>query len=140
MVHLGSLEEVEKVESAEAQTRAEMRILLVDDDTLLRKALARRLRACGVRVDAASGVHEALAMLACHPYEMVISDENMADGRGHELLASISQRQPACRRVLMSALDVPEGVTVVWERFFTKPDDVDELIQWSVVQSRRGET
>lgn len=117
-----------------------MRVLLVDDDDLLREALTRRLRTRGMSVDSAGGVREALELLERNRYELIISDENMDDGDGHSLLGVVAERQPKCRRVLMSALEAPPGIPIVWERFFAKPDDVDELVIWSSDQARAGTT
>jgi DNA-binding NtrC family response regulator len=119
---------------------AAMRILLVDDDTLLRQSITRRLRAHGANVDPASGVEEALKLAANNDYGLVISDEHMPDGFGHALLEAVADRHPTCRRVLMSAREAPNDVDVVWERFFMKPDDITDLVVWSVSQSQRGGT
>lgn len=116
-----------------------MRILLVDDDTLVRRALTRRIRAHGVTVDEAGGVVEALTLLAQNAYEIVISDENMPDGFGHALLETIASSSPHSRRALMSGLQLPNAITTVWERFFQKPDEVDDIVRWSVAQSRLGD-
>lgn len=113
-----------------------MRVLLVDDDTMLRDALARRLRSCGMSVDAAPGVAKALELLARSAYCIVISDEDMSDGYGHMLLATVAKHQPACRRALMSGRAAPAGIEVVWERFFSKPEDVNAILAWSTAQAR----
>lgn len=109
-----------------------MRVLLVDDDDLLREALARRLRSRGLNVDAANGVVEARDFLSRTTYRVVISDENMLDGWGHDLLAHVAAAQPSCQRALVSALDAPMGVAIAWDRFFAKPDDMDALMKWAV--------
>lgn len=116
-----------------------MRVLLVDDDNVLRDALARGLRARGLKVDAAPGVIEALELLAHSAYAIVISDEEMTDGHGHAFLAAVAQRQPMCRRALMSGRSVPAGIEVVWERFFSKPEDIDAILTWSTAQMPKGD-
>jgi len=108
-----------------------MRVLLVDDDTILRRSLCRRLALRGLAVDDAGGVKEALALLDANAYDAIVSDENMPDGVGQTLLARAAEKQPRCRRALMSGLGEPEGVSNgCWERFFAKPEGISDLFSW----------
>lgn len=110
-----------------------MRILLVDDNALLRGQLARAIaRMAGTSVDEASGVAMAFDLAAANAYDVVISDEEMGDGFGHEVLERIAVSQPRCRRVLMSGAKPPERGPgeAAWERFFAKPDGLPDLLAW----------
>src|SRR5687767_11641838 len=78
-----------------------MRALLVDDDPVLRRALARRLRS-HFEIDEAEGLASALEKMAAVDYDVIITDEKMPDGTGRSLLAIVRARQPGCQRILMS--------------------------------------
>lgn len=114
-----------------------MRVLLVDDDDLVCEALGRRLRSRGLEVDVATGVSEARRFLREKHYTVVISDQQMQDGRGHDLLAQVALTQPRAQRALVSALYEPSGVAVHWDRFFAKPNEMDALMTWTIAGAKR---
>ena len=68
-----------------------MRLLLVDDDDLLRDAVAMLLRDSHVEVDTASSAEEALGLLAAGSYDVVLSDIQMPGKSGVELLKAVRQ-------------------------------------------------
>jgi DNA-binding NtrC family response regulator len=78
-----------------------LRILVVDDDPLVLKAVGRMLSAIA-DVDLASGVREATLRIAAAPYDVVLSDDSMPDGGGRSLLSRVRDEYPQCRRLLMS--------------------------------------
>lgn len=57
-----------------------MRLLIVDDNGLFRRALRRMLEADGYAVDEAEGVRTALELVATAPYEVALVDVNLGDG------------------------------------------------------------
>lgn len=61
-------------------------ILVVDDDKLLREAIAFHLRRLGYEVIEASGADEALPMIEEEKPDMVITDVRMPHGDGIELI------------------------------------------------------
>lgn len=117
-----------------------MRVLLVDDDSLLRRALSRRISsyaAADVTVDEATGVAAARALLDAERYDVIISDERMPDGFGHGLLALAAELQPHARRALMSGTEPPTQADAgAFERFFTKSDGLADLMAWVLGQAR----
>jgi len=62
------------------------RILVVDDDRILRTLLEENLTGQGYEVDTASSGEKAVAMLARHPYNLVITDLVMKEMGGLEVL------------------------------------------------------
>ncbi len=109
------------------------RILVVDDDAVVRKATRRLLERRGFTVVEADDAESALGVLAGDDaIEVVLSDHAMPGRTGRQLLAEVADRFPQIRRVLMSGfagdgtvqtdlpdLDVP---------FVPKPFTVDELV------------
>jgi len=106
-----------------------MRVLIVDDHRFFRQALRLLLRK-HVLMDEAAGVEEAMTCLESERYGIVVTDERMTDGSGRELLERIRERGLACRRVLMSAFDIPADDDPAYERFFEKPDALRDLVHW----------
>jgi response regulator RpfG family c-di-GMP phosphodiesterase len=80
------------------------RVLVVDDEPSIRKALRRELRAKFDVLEAAN-YDEALALLRSTPQiEAVISDVEMGHGPGGvELLGDIKKINPTAVRILLSA-------------------------------------
>ena len=58
------------------------RILVVEDDELIRMLLSHVLAAAGYAVDSAATVAAALECMAAHRYHLVLTDDQLPDGRG----------------------------------------------------------
>ncbi len=67
-----------------------MKVLVVDDSGIMRKIIIRSLNACGVSdiVEAADG-REGLAAFLAEPVDIVLTDWNMPEMSGLELLQAI---------------------------------------------------
>lgn len=65
------------------------RILLVDDDRLLRSALARVLVRSGYEITSASSVREAIRTFESETFDLVVTDVYMPDEDGLDLLRQI---------------------------------------------------
>lgn len=67
-----------------------MKVLVVDDSGIMRKIIIRALNACGVSqiVEAANG-REGLAAFQAGPVDIVLTDWNMPEMSGLELLIAI---------------------------------------------------
>lgn len=77
------------------QRRNALAVLLVDDDLVNRRILARQLAALGCRVDEAGNGREALVQLGQRPYQVVFMDLEMPGMDGIEATIEIRRRQPA---------------------------------------------
>ena len=75
-------------------SHADTRILLVDDDDLVRDTLAGTLAEFGYRCDAVATAEEALAMLRGRAYSLVLSDIVMPGLSGLELAGIIARCHP----------------------------------------------
>jgi response regulator RpfG family c-di-GMP phosphodiesterase len=89
-----------KNQSSPAANKSRYSILIVDDDHLILKALARQLRDHEVYL--ACDINLALKVIQRDPIDLVITDYNMPGGDGVALLDLIRRLFPAIRRVLMS--------------------------------------
>jgi CheY-like chemotaxis protein len=98
------------------------KVLLVDDDGDLRKVLAALLTQCGYSVRTARDGFRALHELREEVPEILISDLNMPEMSGFELLSVVRRRFPAIRVIAMSGAFAGEAVPlcVAAEAFYEK--------------------
>lgn len=75
-----------------ADERPARRILVVDDDAILREVLTAALSGDGYEVVAASDGTEALALLERQPYDLVLSDLRMPRTDGPSLYETLRTR------------------------------------------------
>tara|TARA_Y100000590_G_scaffold63019_4_gene67584 strand:+ start:1691 stop:2401 length:711 start_codon:yes stop_codon:yes gene_type:complete len=111
-----------------------VRILVVDDEPDLVKALERGLKQEGYAVDTATSGEEALAKASWNPYDLVCLDLNMPGLDGIEVCDSLrtSSYQGVSPRVLMltardSIEDRIQGLDVGADDYLVKPFSFDEL-------------
>lgn len=83
------------------------RLLLVDDEAMVRRPLRRTLERGGHQVLEASNVAEARAVLEAEPVELVLCDVNMPGGSGLELIRSIAADHPDTAIVMLTGVDDP---------------------------------
>ncbi len=89
------------------------RVLLVDDDLLIRKLVSRELVAVGYVVRTAADGLDAVGKLREGPPDLVISDLNMPHMSGVELLKVVRQRFPQVPVIVISSVaagEMPEGL------------------------------
>ena len=107
------------------------RILVVDDESNLRKVLAGLLRREGYEVDTAEDGAEAWDMLVDDDYAAVVTDLRMPNLDGMSLLKRIAQRSPELPVIIVTAhgtIDTAvEAVKLGAFDFITKPFDQQEL-------------
>ena len=79
-------------------------ILIVDDEPSIRKVLAAQLARFGYEILTAEDGETAVAMLADHPVDVVITDLKMPGISGLELLAHVHELLPGTPVLLITAL------------------------------------
>lgn len=107
----------------------DLRILLVDDNTIVRDMLVDLVGSLGYQTDAAAGGEEALALFDRGHYGMVLTDLLMPGMSGWDVLAALRQRDPHVPVVIVTGSPVvgdprasQPGVAVL-----KKPVDVTTL-------------
>ncbi|CAG8867932.1 Regulatory protein AtoC [Pseudomonas fluorescens] len=80
-----------------------IKVLLVEDDRVLRQALGDTLEIGGFDYLAVSSAEDALLAVDSETFSLVVSDVNMPGMDGHQLLARLRQRQPQLPVLLMTA-------------------------------------
>ena len=84
----------------------ESKILLVDDNTVVRDMLVDLVGSLGYHADAAAGGEEALAMFDRGRYGMVLTDLLMPGMSGWDVLAALRQRDPHVPVVIVTGSPV----------------------------------
>ena len=81
--------------------------MVVDDEPMVRGAISQLLAHCGHEVEQAGDGEAALAVLAQHSFDVVITDFSMPGMPGDQLVARIREHWPA-QRVIMATGFVDE--------------------------------
>ena len=109
-----------------------MRILVVEDETLLRGLVARSLESSGHQVVSARHGREALELALAEPPDLVVTDVILPDLDGEQLVARLRERQPRLRVLLVSGYE-PERVAGATGEddqtlFLAKPFTIAQLV------------
>ena len=79
------------------------RVLIVDDDQAMREMLASLVLEHGYQVESEPSVDRALARLADHEFDVVLSDIRMPGRSGIEMVAEVKRLRPHTPVILMTA-------------------------------------
>ncbi len=108
-----------------------MRVLLVEDEPHIGSAVQEHVRAAGHAVDWVREVGAASDGLRCVPYDALLLDLHLPDGRGLDLLKELRRRGDALPVVILTARDQVsdriEGLKAGADDYLVKPFDLDEL-------------
>ena len=85
------------------------RVLVVDDDKIIVESLVEFLRLEGYAAGGAANFAEALTALERHKYNLIITDLNMPETNGFELLRAVKQRYPEIVVVIITGYGTIES-------------------------------
>ncbi|MEO8593815.1 MAG: response regulator [Candidatus Solibacter sp.] len=116
-----------------------MNILIVDDESPIRKLLSTCFARSGFAVETASDGADAIALCETNKFDVVLSDVMMPKINGHQLAQFVALNSPTTITVLMSGYDAtceayrysPRG-TLVAKPFL--PQDVVDTVQSLLAQ------
>ncbi len=107
------------------------RILVVDDDRIILDSLGEFLRLEGYEVEGATRVPDALTLLERRPVNVVITDVNMPESDGFELLRVIRKRFPDLVVIMITGYGTIESAVEAIKMgaydYLTKPIIDDEI-------------
>jgi two-component system response regulator PilR (NtrC family) len=108
------------------------RILVVDDEQIIRESLSFVLKKEGYQVDEAANGKEALAKQETRPFDVVITDIEMPEMRGMDLLEHITKRTPESFVIMITAFASIETAVAALRKgaydYVLKPIDFDDII------------
>jgi DNA-binding response OmpR family regulator len=106
-------------------------ILLVEDHNDTRRVLSTLLGRSGHEILTASGVRDALAVLAETRVAVLLTDLGLLDGDGLDLVAKAKALQPKICAIALtgrgSETDFEAGKKAGFDHYLTKPFDFHEL-------------
>jgi two-component system response regulator RegA len=115
-----------------AKPDARPSILLVDDDDIFRRRLARALTDRGYRVDDAPGYDEAMRAAARNPPQRAVLDLRMVGRSGIELLQDLVALVPTVQVVVLtgygSIATAVQAIRLGAVDYVSKPADADDVL------------
>jgi CheY-like chemotaxis protein/anti-sigma regulatory factor (Ser/Thr protein kinase) len=126
---------------------AETSVLVAEDDLRIRTVLERFLQNAGYQVTACLNGREALdAVEAGNEFDLLLTDINMPEMDGEELLREVKQRSPQMPVIVLTARSDPDLITECFKhdayRYLVKPftrDDLLTVVKAALTEaSRRG--
>jgi DNA-binding response OmpR family regulator len=108
------------------------RILIVDDDEIIRSTLSTILKSEGYSVDTAENGKEAIAKSNVNFYNLAIIDWRLPDTEGTKLLAELKETTPKMVKIMLTGLpsmqNAIDSVNAQADAFFLKPVDAKTLL------------
>ncbi len=108
-----------------------MKILVVDDEPTIRLTVGDALHASGHEVTVAADGKDALEILACELFDLVITDIRLPGVDGMTIFLQIREATPETDVILMTAYaEVKDAVSALKngaKDYLTKPFDVEEI-------------
>lgn len=108
-----------------------MRVLLIEDEPHLGSAVQEHVRQAGHAVDWFQRLEPADAAVRSVPYDALLLDLHLPDGRGLDFLRALRRRGDAVPVVIVTARDQVsdriEGLKAGADDYIVKPFDLDEL-------------
>ena len=124
---LGSSDQVDQLDMSR------FKILCVDDEPNILSALRRMFMLAGFVVEEATSGAQALQKLEQNEFHLVLSDMQMPEMNGAELLAQVRQRWPKVMRLMLTGTsDLKTAISAINEgeiyRYLTKPWNDEEVV------------
>ena len=110
-----------------------LRVLVVDDEMLIRWALGQALGAKGCVVTEAASACDAVAALRAGEFDAIVMDYRLPDTAHLDLLRHVRTVSPNSRIVMMTAFGttemIDEALGLGVSRILDKPIDLDVAVQ-----------
>lgn len=112
----------------ERTSTAAPRVLVVDDEPMLRRVVSRMVAAMGCAVVEADGIVAARAALAAQEFDAVLSDIALGDGSGLDLAAAlVGERGPPVALMSGSVEALEQARATLGVLALSKPLDAPRL-------------
>lgn len=102
-----------------------MKLLVVEDESLLNHTLCYNLTASGYTVDAAMSKAAAMQLIEKQDYDLIVLDVNLPDGDGFDFCKTVKERRPDTAVIFLTARDMESdqlrGFELGADDYVTKP-------------------
>jgi len=109
-----------------------MRVLLVEDDTIVARGVTLALKAATMIIDTADTGEEALELARLYDYDIVVLDLMLPDMEGYEVVRRLRAARVETPVLILSGLTRPQakvrGFGMGADDYITKPFDQQELV------------
>ncbi len=109
------------------------KILIVDDEPIIRDALAFKLRKEGFKTEVVEDGEKAIEILDNEEFDIIISDIMMPFVSGYELLKVLKERKTKSPILMLTSLDSENAESKAYELgaddFMTKPFNPKDLMK-----------
>lgn len=89
------------------------RVLVADDEDIIRETVASVLAKAGAQTTAARDGDEAVEQIMAQPFDLVLSDIKMPHKNGYEVFAAVRSRQPGCPVILITGFGYDPNHSIV---------------------------
>lgn len=126
-------EESASVAPADIEETRRFRILVVDDEFLIRYMIPKALNPLGVYVDVAEDGLQAQGKILAGNFDLIITDINMPEMDGWELLSWVKENRPQIEGIVMTGFDIAETMSKELPEnakdFLAKPFPTEQLLE-----------
>lgn len=109
------------------------RILIVEDDKMFRETIGEILRDEGYKVRGARSLRKAAKRLTRHQFDLVLTDFEIGDATGFDVIQIARAKLPDAKVILMSgnadAELLEQSATQGASRFISKPFTIPKLLE-----------
>jgi DNA-binding NtrC family response regulator len=109
------------------------KVLVVDDEPRLRKALSLQLEASGYDAETAEDGRAAMDLIASNSFDCVISDLRMPNLSGEELLGEIQKVNPSLPVIMLTAHGTVQSAVKAMQEgavdFIPKPYELEDILK-----------
>jgi DNA-binding NtrC family response regulator len=109
------------------------RILVIDDDQIIRKTLSATLEQAGYKVDTAENGKEAIEKTEANFYNLALIDIRLPDMEGTELLTSLKETTPRMVKVILTGYpglrNAMKAINKGVDYYLVKPVEPVELLK-----------
>lgn len=109
-------------------TRGHLRVLLVDDEPMVRTVVSRVLTQQGHEVREAADGEQALVEAGARPCDVVLLDRSLIKGSGASLIARLRDTSPRARILYFTGHDLSPAEAALVDGIIHKPVSMDELL------------
>lgn len=118
-----------------------MRLLLVEDDSIIAKNITTFLKRKGYSIDLAESIEEAYDKAVVENYDLIVLDRGLPDGEGLTLIKKLRDEEIHTPILVLTArnedIDIVEGLNLGADDYLSKPFDMDVLVARIKALSRR---